>query len=205
MRHLLISFLCLFLPLSAGAAEPARIVALGDSLTAGYGLENGQSFASELQDALNKAGANVRVDNAGVSGDTTAGGLARLDWAIAGDPKPALVIVALGANDMLRGLDPAVTRQNLADILKKLQEQDIPALLVGMRSPMNMGVLFQGNFDKIYPALAKEYDVPLHPFFLEGVAMDPALNQSDGIHPTLEGVGIMVKNFLPIVQKTLAK
>jgi len=204
MRHLLFLITCLFLPFSVAAAEPLRIVALGDSLTAGYGLESGQSFASRLQTALIDAGLNVRVDNAGVSGDTTSGGLARVDWAIDGPQKPTLVIVALGANDMLRGLDPELTRQNLAAILKKLQDQKIQALLVGMRSPLNMGAVYQKKFDDIYPALAKEYNIPLHPFFLEGVAMNPNLNQGDGVHPTLEGVDVMVKNILPIIKKTLA-
>lgn len=203
MRHLILLLFVLLLPTLAGANEPRRIVALGDSLTAGYGLESGQSFASRLEEALNKEGENVKVDNAGVSGDTTAGGLARLEWAIAGEPKPSLVIVALGANDMLRGLDPAHTQENLASILTRLKDQDIPALLVGMRSPVNMGGFFRSRYDRIYPDLADEYDVPLYPFFLDGVAMEPELNQDDGIHPTIAGVDVMVKRILPVVRKAL--
>lgn len=204
MRYFIFLCMILVMPVMAMAAEPARIVALGDSLTAGYGLEGGQSFASRLEIALKASGQDVRVDNAGVSGDTSAGGLARLDWAVSGTPKPALVLVALGANDMLRGLDPKVTQANLGAILKKLRDQNIPALLVGMRSPANMGPDYQKAFDDLYPDLAREYGVPLHPFFLEGVAMNPRLNQADGVHPTLEGVDIMVANILPIIKKTLA-
>lgn len=194
--------LCLF-PLHAKAEAPKRIVALGDSLTAGYGLEAGQDFATKLQEALIEDGVYVKIDNAGVSGDTSAGGLARVDWATAGEPKPDLVIVALGANDMLRTIDPSVTRKNLAGILDKLKAKDIPVLLAGMRSPTNLGPLFRGKFDKMYRDLAKEYDVPLYPFFLEGVAMNKELNLGDGIHPNQKGIAIMVENILPSVKKAL--
>lgn len=189
--------------LKSYAAEPVRIVALGDSLTAGYGMESGQDFATKLQEKLISEGIDAKVDNAGVSGDTSAGGLSRVDWAVDGDPKPRLVIVALGANDMLRGVDPAVTKKNLSAILDKLKDKDIPVLLAGMRSPMNLGPFFSGKFDRIYNELSDEYDVPLYPFFLDGVAMKAEYNQGDGIHPNQKGVAIMVDNILPSVKKAL--
>ena len=183
-----------------------RIVALGDSLTAGYGLESEKDFASQLEKALREEGYNVNVENAGVSGDTTAGGLARLEWALAGEegaPKVNLMIIALGANDLLRGVDPRVTRENLEAILSELKERDVHALLVGMQSPGNMGPAFQRRFDKIFPAVAEKYGVPFYPFFLEGVAMKPELNLADGMHPNEAGVAIMVKNILPTVKEAL--
>ncbi|MFA5592940.1 MAG: arylesterase [Micavibrio sp.] len=189
-------------PHGAMAAQK-RIVALGDSLTAGYGLGRGEDFAAKLQEALTADGIDVKIDNAGVSGDTSAGGLARLDWATAGEPKPDLVLVALGANDMLRGLDPALTKDNLSKIITGLKDRDIDVLLVGMRSPANMGPLFRGKFDRIYKELAKEHGVPLYPFFLEGVALNAALNLEDGIHPNQDGIALMVKNILPAVKKAL--
>lgn len=185
------------------AASPIRIVALGDSLTAGYGLESGQDFATKLQEKLISEGIEAKVDNAGVSGDTSAGGLSRVEWAVGGEPKPNLVIVALGANDMLRGLDPSLTQKNLAGILDKLKEKKIPVLLVGMQSPMNLGPAFQGKFDRIYKELADQYDVPLYPFFLKGVAMNAEYNQADGIHPNQKGVAIVVDTIFPSVKKAL--
>lgn len=187
----------------AHAQTPVRIVALGDSLTAGYGMESGQDFATKLQERLIADGIPATVNNAGVSGDTSAGGLSRVDWAVEGDPKPNLVVVALGANDMLRGVDPSVTKKNLAAILDKLKEKKIPVLLAGMRSPSNLGPFYQGKFDRIYSELADEYDVPLYPFFLEGVAMKAEYNQGDGVHPNQKGVAIMVDNILPVVKKAL--
>ncbi len=184
------------------AAESLRVVALGDSLTSGYGLEAGEDFATKLEQALIADGVNIKVENAGVSGDTSAGGLARLDWAIQGDIKPHLVIIALGGNDMLRALDPSVTKKNIAAILEKLKARDIPVLLVGMKSPTNLGPLFRGRFDRIYPELAKEYDVSFYPFFLEGVAMNAELNLADGIHPNEKGIAVMVKNLVPVVKKS---
>ena len=202
-----LAFFALFMMISAGAraADPVqmRVVVLGDSLTAGYGLQRGEDFVSQLQAALIAEGLNVKIDNAGVSGDTSAGGKARLDWAVAGEPKPRLVLVALGGNDLLRGLDPEVTRANLDYILKELKARNLPALLIGMKSPTNLGPFFQKKFDKIYPDLADEYDVELYPFFLEDVAMRPDLNQADGIHPNVAGVGVMVKNILPLVKDAL--
>jgi acyl-CoA thioesterase-1 len=203
MRSLLFLLALLSFQQPAKADVPLRVVALGDSLTAGYGLQAGEDFATKLQEALIADGVNVKIDNAGVSGDTSAGGKSRLEWAVAGDVKPRLVIVALGANDMLRGLDPAVTKENLGAILTELKKQKIPALLVGMKSPTNLGPLFQGKFDKIYPALAKEYNVPLYPFFLDGVAMKSELNLDDGIHPNTKGIEVIVKNILPAVKKAL--
>lgn len=200
--------MCLFTALLApyaNASAQTRIVALGDSLTAGYGLQTGEDFASKLQAYLLSKKINVKVENAGVSGDTTAGGLARLDWAIAGDTPPDLVLVALGANDMLRGLQPSEAEANLRSILEKLKAKNIPVLLIGMKSPMNMGPLFRGNFDGIYPKLAKEFDVKLYPFFLEGVAMKPELNLEDGLHPNTAGIAIIVQNIGPIVVEMLEK
>lgn len=197
-----LAFLSVF-SLKAYAADPIRIVALGDSLTAGYGMESGQDFATKLQEKMIAAGISARVDNAGVSGDTSAGGLSRVDWAVDGTPRPMLVIVALGANDMLRGIDPAVTKKNLAAILDKLKEKKIPVLLAGMKSPVNLGLFFQGKFDRIYQELADEYDVPLYPFFLEGVAMKAEYNLPDGVHPNPKGIAIMVDRIFPVVEKTL--
>ena len=197
-----LAFLSVF-SLKAYAADPIRIVALGDSLTAGYGMESGQDFATKLQEKMIAAGISARVDNAGVSGDTSAGGLSRVDWAVDGTPRPMLVIVALGANDMLRGIDPAVTQKNLAAILDKLKEKKIPVLLAGMKSPANLGPFFQGKFDRIYQELADEYDVPLYPFFLEGVAMKAEYNLPDGLHPNPKGIAIMVDRIFPVVEKTL--
>ncbi len=191
---------------STETVKPMRIVALGDSLTAGYGLESEKDFASQLEKALRADGYNVKVENAGVSGDTTAGGLARLEWALAGEagePKVRLMIIALGANDLLRGVDPRVSRENLEAILTELKEREVRGLLVGMQSPGNMGPVFQRRFDKIFPAIAEKFEVPFYPFFLEGVAMKPELNLADGMHPNEQGVALMVKNILPTVKEAL--
>lgn len=180
-----------------------RIVVLGDSLTAGYGLPAGQEFPAKLQEALLADGINVKVENAGVSGDTTAGGLSRVEWAIAGDTKPALVLVALGGNDMLRGLEPEEAEKNLVAIITKIKAQNISVLLAGMKAPMQYPLVFRTRFDGIYKNLAEKYGVELYPFFLEGVALDPKLNQPDGIHPNAEGVAVMVRGILPDVKKLL--
>ena len=184
-------------------AETKRIVALGDSLTAGYGLQSGEDYATQLQEALKAKGLDVKVDNAGVSGDTAAGGLSRLNWAISGEPKPDLVIVALGANDMLRGIDPATTRKNLFSILSTLKEKGIPAVLYGMKAPLNLPTSYRSKFNAIYPDLSKEFDAPLYPFFLEGVAMNSKLNLEDGVHPTKDGVALMVDKTAPLIEKNL--
>lgn len=197
---------CLSLPSLAHAdtkTEPSRIVALGDSLTAGYGLESGEDFATKLQEALIAKGYAVKIDNAGVTGDTTAGGLARLEWAVSGEPKPTLVIVSLGANDMLRGLDPAIPRQNLDAILTRLADKKIPVLLAGMQTPPNMGAAYAQKFNVIYPELAKAHNVTLYPFFLDGVATHNDLNLADGIHPNQKGIAVMVEKMTPVVAKFL--
>ncbi len=201
MAALLISFF--LMEINPAHAASKRVVVLGDSLTSGYGLEGGQGFPEQLQIALQEDGLDVQVDNAGVSGDTTAGGLSRLEWALEGDQTPDLVIVALGANDMLRGLPVDSTKKNLASILEQLRQKNIPTLLAGMRAPAQYSILFRGNFNKIYTNLAKEYDVSLYPFFLEGVALSPEMNQTDGMHPNQKGVAVMVENIAPLVKELL--
>ena len=194
----------------AGGTEPIRLLALGDSLTAGYGLPPGQGFVPQLQAALDAArrGAAgqrpVRVLDAGVSGDTTAAALARLDWALAGQPHAA--IVALGGNDALRGLPPEQAYRNLAAILDRLAARGIPALLAGMLAPPNLGTDYGREFAEVFRRLARERpDVIFYPFFLEGVAAEPALNQADRIHPNAAGVAEMVRRILPAVEALLAK
>jgi acyl-CoA thioesterase-1 len=182
-------------------AAPVRILAFGDSLTAGYGLPEGDGFVPQLQMALQKMGREVSVINGGLSGDTTAGGLSRLDWMLA--DKPDMVILELGANDMLRGLPPVEARANLDAIVQRIRQSGAKLLLVGMLAARNMGEEYRQQFDAIYPDLAKQYDVPLYPFFLEGVAARPELNQSDGLHPTKEGVAVIVANILPAVTRLL--
>jgi acyl-CoA thioesterase I len=183
------------------AAEPLRILAFGDSLTAGFGLADADGFVAQLQAALAEKGVSARVINAGVSGDTTAGGLARLDWALGDDPQ--LVIVELGANDGLRGLDPKTTAANLDGILAKLESQKRAVLLAGMKAPRNLGTEYTTAFDAIYPDLAARHNVTLYPFFLDGVATDPRLNQEDGIHPNAAGVKVVVGHILPYVLKAI--
>ena len=185
----------------ARAASPIHIVALGDSLTAGYGLAANQGFVPRLQAALTKDGAAAEVANAGVSGDTAADGLARYDWAVPRDADA--LIVELGANDMLRGLKPEATKATLAAILDKARAAHLPTLLAGMRAAPNLGPEYDHAFDAIYPALAKAYHVSLYPFFLDGVAGDPKLNQPDGLHPTAEGVELIVQRILPAVEGLL--
>jgi acyl-CoA thioesterase-1 len=185
------------------AAEPLRIVALGDSLTAGLGLAEKQAFPSKLEAALRAKGHDVELINAGVSGDTASGGLARLDWSVPDNANA--VILELGANDALRAVDPGTTRKALDAILKNLKARKIEVLLAGMQAPRNMGLDYNAAFDRIYPELAKSYDVLLYPFFLDGVAADAKLNQRDGIHPTAEGVDVIVARILPFVEKLIAK
>lgn len=186
---------------AAGAGEAVRLLVLGDSLTSGYGLPAGQAFPARLQRALAAAGRDVRVIDAGVAGDTTAGGLARLDWALADAPHAA--IVALGANDGLRGLDPGATRANLDRILARLEAVGVEALLVGMLAPPNLGPEYGAAFDALFPALATRRGVAFYPFFLAGVAARPALNQADGIHPNARGVQVMVDRMTPHVLRLL--
>ncbi|ROP83251.1 acyl-CoA thioesterase-1 [Stella humosa] len=182
-------------------AAPRKLLALGDSLTAGYGLPAPDGFTARLEAALRAAGRDVSVMNAGVSGDTTAGGLARVDWALADKPDAALV--ALGANDALRGLSPADAERNLDAILAKLKAAGVPTLLVGMMAPPNLGRDYGVAFDGIYRRLADRHGVALYPFFLDGVAADPGLNQGDGIHPNAKGVAIMVERIRPAVERLL--
>lgn len=177
------------------------ILAFGDSLTAGYGLAQNDAFPVRLEAALKQRGYDCRVINAGISGDTTAGGAARLDWSLS--ESPDLVIVELGANDALRGLDPAQTEVNLGTILERLQRRQIPALLTGMKAPRNFGEAYYNSFDTLYPRLAERFNVPLFPFFLEGVAGVPELNQGDGIHPNAAGVDVIVANILPYVERLI--
>jgi acyl-CoA thioesterase-1 len=185
---------------AAGAAQQApRILALGDSLTAGYGLPPEHALPVRLQAKLKQDGVEAEVINAGVSGDTSAGGLARLDWSLA--DKPDIVIVELGANDVLRGIDPKTTYDNLDKILARVKASGAKALLVGMLAPANWGADYQRDFDAIYPALAKKYDVPLDPFVLDGVITRPDLLQADGMHPTLQGVDIMAAHIAPYVER----
>jgi acyl-CoA thioesterase-1 len=183
------------------ASKPIKLVALGDSLTAGHGLPATAAFPVRLQKALQDKGIEVEIVNAGVSGDTTSGGLERLDWSVA-DGTDA-VILELGANDALRGIDPKVPRAALEQILTRLKARHIAVLLCGMLAPRNFGAEYAAQFDAIYPDLAKRFGVPLYPFFLQGVAGDARLNQADGLHPTAEGVDVIVKEILPSVEAFL--
>lgn len=196
-------FVLLVIVASAEAGERPVVLVLGDSLTAGYGLAPGKAFPAQLHVALGQSGVDGKVINGGVSGDTSAGGLARLDWLL-GD-KPDLVIVELGANDGLRGLDPDVTRDNLDRIITRIRETGAHVLLAGMVAPPNLGADYGERFNTIYPALAKKHGTAFYPFFLDGVALNPALNQEDGIHPTAEGVAMIVEKMLPVVMGSLAE
>ncbi len=187
---------------SAEAGRPLRLLALGDSLTAGFGLPHNQGFVFRLQAALAENGRTVRVLDAGVSGDTTAGGLARLDWALAENPQAA--IVELGGNDGLRGIPPRETAANLAAILDRLAARNIPTLLAGMLAPPNLGADYAREFAEVFSTLARTRpEVIFYPFFLEGVAADPALNQTDGVHPNARGVEEIVRRILPAVEALL--
>lgn len=206
------AFTLLILVAAGGAAlaeESAvkQVIVIGDSLSAGYRLHPTKAFPVQLQARLRGEGLRVRVINAGVSGDTTASGLSRLEWGLADIPggKPALAIVELGANDALRGVEPTVTRANLAAILKYFAEAKIPVLLAGMQAPPNMGGSFTQEFGAIYPSLAREFSVPLYPFFLKDVATRPHLNLADGMHPNAEGVAVIVTNIAPLVKELLTE
>jgi len=208
-RTLLLGCLCTFLAgpvlppawAAAPAPAPVRIVALGDSLTAGYGLPADAAFPVRLERALRAEGRDVRVINAGVSGDTTAGGLARLDWVLS--EKPDLAIVELGANDGLRGIDPKLTEANLDQILTRLDKAGIGVLLAGMLAPPNYGKAFESSFNALFPRLAKAHDAVFYPFYLDGVAGHPELNQPDGLHPTAAGIDVIVTRILPSVRALL--
>lgn len=180
-----------------------KIIGFGDSLMAGYLLPAGDAFPQQLEDALLKSGFNVSVENAGVSGDTTTGGLERLNWSVPDDTD--LVILELGANDALRGIAPAITERNLDDMLQRLKTRNIPVVLAGMLAPPNMGAEYAAQFNPIYQKLATKYNVPLYPFFLEGVMTNQSLQLEDGMHPNAKGVEVMVSNFTPFIQKTITE
>ncbi|MBD3760364.1 arylesterase [Rhizorhabdus sp.] len=202
--RLLFAFLALALfPASAQAAD-RLVLAFGDSLTAGYRLPPGQGFAPQLEAALRKSGVSAWVHNAGVSGDTTAQGKARLAWVLASlKAKPDLVIVELGANDMLRGLDPARAEANLDAILGELRRRDIPILLAGMVAAPNLGKDYARRFDPIYARLAAKHKAGLYPFFLQGVVGNRSLHIGDAIHPNERGVSVIVRGILPHVRRLL--
>jgi acyl-CoA thioesterase I len=187
-----------------GAAErPIKIVVLGDSLSAGFGLPAEAAFPSRLAKALKAKDEAVTIANAGVSGDTASAGFDRLDWSV---PEGAdAVILELGANDALRGLDPKLTKAALDKILRKLEDRHVAVLLAGMRAPRNMGPDYTREFDAIYPALASTHPVVFYPFFLDGVAADPKLNQGDGIHPNSAGVDVIVARILPEVEELIVR
>ena len=186
---------------AARETKPIKMVVLGDSLSAGLGLSASSAFPARLQKSLEVKGIAVDMINAGVSGDTTSGGRDRLDWSVPEGTEA--VILELGANDALRGIDPRVTRAALTDILTRLKARRIAVLLCGMVAPPNYGSDYSARFNAIYPELAKSFGVPLYPFFLEGVATAARLNQADGLHPTAEGVDMIVKNILPTVEAFL--
>lgn len=200
----LLALVCFAMMIVTSArAEPTTILALGDSLTAGYGLPPDEAFPVKLEAALKAKGHNVRIINAGVSGDTASAGRDRLDWALTDDVDAA--IVELGSNDALRGIDPKLTRAALEDILRKLQARNLPVLLAGMKAPRNLGPEYAASFDAIFPDLATTYGTGLYPFFLEGVATNPSLNQTDGIHPNVKGVELIVANMLPEVERLISR
>ena len=187
----------------ADAIAPVRILAFGDSLTAGLGLAEADTLPSRLADALTKMGRPAAVINGGVSGDTSADGLARIDWALA--DKPQIMILALGANDMLRGLDPSTTRANLEGIIAKAEAAGVETILAGMLAPPNLGTAYKSAFDAIYPGLAKAHKLIFMPFLLQDVAQNSDLNQADGLHPNGKGVAVMVRNLLPYVAEAMDK
>jgi acyl-CoA thioesterase-1 len=203
VNSLLIAILCATLASTAAHAQtaPTKLAILGDSLAAGYGVSPAQAMPARLETALKKEGRNVTVINHGVSGDTTAGGLERLDWMLA--DKPDIVLVELGANDALRGSDPAAAERNLDAIVARLKAAGVTVWLAGMLAPRNYGTEYARQFDGIYQRLADKHGVPLYPFFLDGVAQDPALNQGDGIHPNPKGVDVIVERILPFVTRNL--
>jgi acyl-CoA thioesterase I len=203
---LVVAVLALAVPLACGAGAedgPVRIVALGDSLTAGLGLPANAAFPARLEQALRAKGMAVEISNAGVSGDTATGGLARLDWSVPEGTEA--VIVELGANDTLRGIDPKVTRQALEEIVRRLRGRSIAVLLTGMRAAPNLGPDYARDFEAIYSDLAARNDLLLYPFFLDGVATDARLNQRDGLHPTAAGVDAIVARILPKAEELVAR
>lgn len=200
-----LALICLAITAIPARAAPEKLVlAFGDSLTAGYGLKPNEAFPAQLQAALRKQGMAVRVHNAGVSGDTSAQGRSRLNWVLRSlKRKPDLVILQLGGNDMLRGIDPAQTRANLSAVLAELHKQKIPVLLAGMLAPPNMGSDYRKRFDAVYPALARQHRVNLYPFFLKGVTGNRALLLRDNLHPNSRGVAVVVSGIAPQVAAML--
>ncbi|RWQ64096.1 arylesterase [Mesorhizobium sp.] len=205
-KHPLAAVFILFLgicgAISSARAEPLEIVGFGDSLMAGFGLGPDEGFTQKLEAALRAKGHDVTIANAGVSGDTSSGGLSRLDWSVPDGTQ--LVILELGANDMLRGVSPDITQKNLDAMLAKLKQRKIAVLLAGMRAAPNLGADYQNGFDAIFPKLAEKHGVPLYPFFLDGVAGEPALQLEDGLHPNAKGIDRMVERILPDVEKAIA-
>lgn len=179
-------------------AKPLEVVAFGDSLMAGYQLDRQDAFPNRLAEALTANGLEINMTNAAVSGDTTSGGLARLDWSIPDGTD--VVILELGANDALRGLPAETTRENLDKMIARLREREITVFLMGMLAPPNMGTAYEKAFNTIYPELADKYEVEYYPFFLDGVAGIPDLNLSDGIHPNPAGIAVMVEKILPVAE-----
>lgn len=196
----LAAVLAALLPVEA-RADPLKIVAFGDSLTAGYGLPAAEAFPVQLQKALSEKGHAVEVVNAGVSGDTTTGGLARLDWSVPEDADA--VILELGGNDALRGLPPEATRENLDEMVARLKERGIAVLVAGIRAPRNLGEEYAQAFDAVFADVARKHGALLYPYFLEGIPLSPETVQGDGLHPTGKGVAIIVENILPSVEELM--
>lgn len=202
-RLLPAAIVTLALSVVAAASETYRIVGFGDSLMAGYQLDAGQSFPEKLEVALKAKGHDVVIANAGVSGDTSSGGLSRLDWSVPDETD--LVILELGANDMLRGLSPDLTEKNLIAMIERLQARDIDIVLAGMVAAPNLGAAYGERFNGIFPKLAETYDLPFYPFFLDGVTATTGMLLEDGMHPNAAGVDRMVEGFLPLMEEVLAK
>ncbi|MEO9167986.1 MAG: arylesterase [Aestuariivirga sp.] len=201
LRNFIILVFTMLLVLPANAVT--TVLALGDSLTAGYGLEAGYAMPDVLQAALQKTGKDITIINAGVSGDTAAQGAARLDWSLTPDVKA--IILELGANDALRGLPPEGADKALREIMDKAKAKNLPVLILGMKAPPNLGSDYQTKFDAIYPKLAADYGATLYPFYLDGVAANPTLNQADGIHPNDAGLAIIVQRLEPVVASFVSK
>ena len=202
LSRLIIVAALLYLPTAHCSANPLKLMVFGDSLVAGFGLSPGESFPDRLAHKLALMGYQIEMINAGVSGDTTAGGAARIDWALADHPDA--VVLILGGNDMLRGLSPSASEDNLRFILTYLSANDVPVLLCGMLAAENLGADYTQRFNAIYPRLANEFDTFFMPFFLKDVALDPALNQPDGLHPNITGIDIIITNILPELELLLA-
>jgi acyl-CoA thioesterase I len=183
--------------------RPLSVVGFGDSLMSGFELPVQDSFTAQLEKALKDKGVNITIANAGVAGETTSDGLSRLDWSVPDGTD--LVILEFGANDALRGISPEISEKNLADIIEKLKQRNIQVILAGMLAPPNMGGDYEGKFNAIFPRLAEKFNVPLYPFFMEGVATERSLQLQDGMHPNAKGVARMVEGFMPVMEKTIAE